>query len=339
MKQVKWGILGCGKIANKFAEALQKTDNSLLIATAARDLNRAMEFSKQWGFEKSYGSYKELVKDAEVDIIYVATPHSYHYAHAKLCLEAGKNVICEKPFTINTGQLRVLISIARKRNLFLMEALWSRFLPGIIHTKELIEKGAIGDVISMDVDFGINFPYHPNHRVYNPYLAGGALLDIGIYPLFLSMYFFGKPIEMKAHSVLDSNKIDLTTSLITLSKSGTVCHLYSTTQANTPVKARIYGTKGNIEFNNWWFTPVDISLYLDGKDKEILQFPPIANGYEYEAIESVNCLLNSKKESAIMSFDFSLMLMEQMDEIRKQTGITYPKEIEAIDHPYGWDEL
>jgi predicted dehydrogenase len=216
-----------------------------------------------------------------------------------------------------------------------MEALWSRFLPGIIHTKELIEKGILGDIISMDVDFGMNFPYDPQHRIFNPQLAGGALLDIGIYPLFFSLYLFGKPEVLKAHSVLDSNKIDRSTSLITQSKSGTVCHLSSTTQANTPVKARIYGTKGNIEFSRWWFTPVDITLCLDGNEEEILKFPPIANGYEYEAMECVNCLQEGKTESDLMSFEFSLLLMQLMDEIRKITGISYPDEIESVDKPYG----
>ncbi|MDA3823405.1 MAG: Gfo/Idh/MocA family oxidoreductase [Bacteroidales bacterium] len=248
-----------------------------------------------------------------------------------------KHVICEKPFTINSAQLRVLIDIARKDNLFLMEALWSKFLPGIIKAKELITKGAIGDVISMDVDFGMNIPYNPEHRLFNPLLAGGALLDIGIYPLFLSLNFFGKPELVKAHSVLNKDRIDLTTSLIIQSKSGTICHMNSTIQAKTPVKASIYGTSGSIEFDNWWFTPASFKIKVDGKEDEILNFPPIVNGYEYEATEAVKCLLRGKPESAIMPFDFSIMLMEQMDEIRSLTGITYPEEIESVSSPYGWD--
>ncbi len=339
MKQTNWGILGCGWIANKFAEALQKTGDSVLMAAGARDAKRAAEFASQWGFQRSYGSYRELVEDPDVDIIYVATPHSYHFAHTKLCLEAGKHVLCEKPFTINRDQLKVLIRIAEEKKLFLMEALWTGFLPGIIRTRELLEQGVIGDIITMDVDFGMNFPYDPEHRIFNPYLAGGALLDIGIYPLFLSLFLFGKPKVTRAFSVLDNNKIDLTTSLITQSESGTVCHMNSTTRANTPVKARIFGSKGNIEFNNWWFTPVDIIVRIDGKNEEILKFPPIANGYEYEAIESVKCLQSGRTKSDIMPLEFSVLLMEQMDEIRRLTGITYPPEIESVNIPYGWSEL
>jgi len=335
MQTTNWGILGCGQIANKFAEALQNTEGAILTAAGARDLKRAREFSKTWGFQKAYGSYQDLVHDREVDIIYIATPHSYHFAHTKLCLEAGKHVLCEKPFTINSMQLEVLISLARMKKLFLMEALWSRFLPGIIHTKAILDSGQIGEVISMEADFGMNVPYDPGHRIYNPYLAGGALLDIGIYPLFLSLFLFGEPDVLLAHSILNDNMIDLTTSLITRSKSGTVCHLNSSIQTNTPVKARIYGTAGNIEFANWWFTPVDITLRVDGKEEEILRFPPRTNGYEYEAIEAGRCVREGKTESDLMSFDFSRLLMKQMDRIRQMTGITYPAEIEAIDRPYG----
>ncbi|MCF8226967.1 MAG: Gfo/Idh/MocA family oxidoreductase [Bacteroidales bacterium] len=338
MKKIRWGILGCGGIANKFAEALQINEDAVLQAAAARDKARAAEFANKWNFKSSYGSYKELVSDPDVDIIYVATPHSYHFAHTKLCLEAGKHVLCEKPFTINAKQLKILIDIASNRNLFLMEALWTRFMPGIIKTKKLIDEGIIGKVITAEADFGMNFPFDPEHRVYNPFLAGGALLDIGIYPLFLSLYLFGKPKKLKAHSILDDNKIDLTTSIITESNSGTVSHLNSTTQANTHVKARIFGTNGNIEFDKWWFTPVNITLRTGDKE-EVMEFSPIVNGYEYEAMESVKCLQENKNESDIMPLYFSMMLMEQMDEIRKITGITYPEEIESTAKPYGWNEL
>ncbi|MEX2371224.1 MAG: Gfo/Idh/MocA family oxidoreductase [Bacteroidales bacterium] len=338
-KTIKWGILGCGRIANKFAEALGKANDSVRFAAASRDAGRAADFAAKWGFEKSYGSYTELLNDPELDIVYIATPHSFHFAHTKRCLEAGKHVLCEKPFTINADQLEVLITLARSRKLFLMEALWSRFLPGIIETKALLDNGVIGDVITMEADFGINFPFDPESRIFNPHLAGGALLDIGIYPLFLSLFLFGKPAVMKAHSVLNDNKIDLTTSLISQSTTGTVSHLNSTIQAATPVKARIFGTMGNIEFGNKWFTPVNITLRIDGEKEEVLEFPPLANGYEYEAMEAVSCLQQGLTESRLMSHEFSMLLMKQMDQIRQTTGITYPAEIENINKPYGWEDF
>ena len=339
MKNIKWGILGCGGIAHKFAQALQHTEGAILYAAAARDGERASNFARQWGFEKPVEGYKALVADPEVDIVYIATPHSYHYAHTRLCLEAGKHVLCEKPFTVNAGQLRNLITLAQSKQLFMMEALWSKFLPGIIKTKELVDSDVIGKSIVMDVNFGIHFPYDVEHRIYNPLLAGGALLDLGIYPLFLSLYLFGKPRVVKAHAVLNENKIDLTTSIITQSKSGTLSNLNTTTQANTPVTASISGTNGSIELGAWWFTPVDINVRVNGKEDNILPFPPIINGYEYEAMEVISCLNEGKTESDIMPFSFSIMLLEQMDEIRKITGITYPDVIESVDHPFGWNEL
>lgn len=339
MKNIKWGILGCGVIAQKFAHALQQTEGATLYAAAARDGERASVFARQWGFEKAVEGYRALVADPEVDIVYIATPHSYHYAHTILCLEAGKHVLCEKPFTVNTGQLRKLITLAQKKQLFLMEALWSKFLPGVIKTKELIDAGVIGEAVTLNVDFGIHFPFDAEHRIYNPLLAGGALLDLGIYPLYFALYLFGKPSVMKAHAVLNESKIDLTTSIIAQSKSGTMCTLSTTTQTNTPVKATISGTKGSIELSPWWFTPVDVTLRVDGKDDQILPFPPIVNGYEYEAMEAIKCLNEGKTESDIMPFSFSIMLMEQMDEIRRTTGITYPDAIESLEHPFGWNEL
>ncbi|MEX0982509.1 MAG: Gfo/Idh/MocA family oxidoreductase [Bacteroidales bacterium] len=339
MKNINWGIIGCGAIAQKFAQALNGSNHCTPYAAAARDGKRAADFARKWGFTKSYGSYREMVQDKEVDIVYIATPHSYHYAHVKLCLEAGRHVLCEKPFTVNAEQLKVLIDLAANRNLFLMEALWSRFLPGMTKAKELVEQGVIGEVVLAEADFGLNFPYDPEHRLYNPLLAGGALLDLGIYPLFLSLHLFGKPEILKAHSLLDNNGIDLTTSMITQSKSGAICNLISTVRANTPIRAKIIGTKGTIEFDNWWFTPVDFTLCIDGKEDQIMKYSPDINGFEYEIEEAVRCLQEGKTESPIMSHDFSLLVMETMDDIRKMTGITYPQEIEQIDEPYGWKEL
>lgn len=338
-KDIRWGILGCGNIANKFAEALSGTKGSVSLAAAARDVNRAEDFAKKWGFERAYGSYQELVNDPDVDIIYIATPHSYHFAHTKLCLEAGKHVLCEKPFTINAKQLRILIDLAARKNKFLMEALWSRFLPGMAAAKELLLKGDIGDPVILEADFGLRFPYHPEHRLFNPLLGGGALLDLGIYPLFLSLYLFGKPETLKAYSILHKNNIDLVTSMISYNGTGAVCHMNTTVLANTPIKARITGTRGMIEFDHWWFTPANITVHKDDKAPELLKFPPVINGYEYEIIEAQQCLLNSKNESDIMSLDFSILIMEQMDRIRKLTGITYPEEIESTNDPYGWNDL
>lgn len=335
MTTIKWGILGCGQIAQNFSKALKVVPNAELYASAARDGKRASVFAKEHGFLKSYGSYRELLADDAVDIIYIATPHSYHYAHALMCLEAGKHVLCEKAFTVNKAQLEVLIALAKKKKLFLMEALWTLAFPGTIKVKELIDSGIIGEPVSLEADFGFKAPIDPLHRLNNPELAGGVLLDIGIYPLLLSLFLFGKPTFIKAHSTLNNNKIDLATSILTVSKGGTMSLLHANIKANTPTTAKIFGTKGSIEFGKRWFTPSNITLKIEGKNDQIFEFSPLANGYEYEAIECVQSIIEGRTESEIVPFSFSLMLMEQMDKIRSMTGITYPEAIESIEKPYG----
>ena len=333
MKKVKWGILGCGNIAHKFAEALTVVEDAELLAVGSRDLTKAQRFATQWDAKLAYGSYLELATDPKIDIIYIATPHSYHFGHAKLCLEAGKNVLCEKPFTINAAQLKILINLAQEKELFMMEAFWTRFLPGIIKAKELIDQGKLGKIYSLEADFGINFPYHPEHRIYNPLLGGGALLDIGIYPLFLSYFLFGFPESIKAAALLDENNIDFTTSIIAKSADGTMSHLNSTIKANTNTEDRIYGEKGSIQFEEKWFTPVGFCHTKDDGDKTEYKFKSIKNGYEYEAIEAMKCLRTGMKESALLPLKDSLQLMILLDEIRKQCKITYPPEIESLT-PY-----
>ncbi len=338
-KNINWGILGCGWIAQQFADALNGTEGAVLHAVGSRSQDKANEFAKKNDAIKAYGTYMALIEDQNIDIIYIATPHSHHFANTKVCLEKGKHVLCEKAFTVNASQAKVLLDLAKSKGLFLMEALWSKFLPGMIKAKELIDNGIIGDVISMDADFGSKFEINPKHRLFNPYLAGGVLLDIGIYPLFLSLYMFGKPKVLKAHSVLDSNNIDLTTSMISEHSTGTMCNLTSTSLAARPVKASFYGTKGKLEFDNWWFTPCNFTLTLNDKEPEIHEFPADVNGYEYEAIEAMNCLKEGKTESEIMPHSFTILLMEMMDEIRSQCGITYPQELESLEKPFGIEEM
>jgi predicted dehydrogenase len=338
-ENINWGILGCGWIAQQFADALNGTEGAVIYAAASRSQDKADKFAKKNKVEKAYGNYMALIEDPEVDIIYVATPHSHHFANTKVCLEKGKHVLCEKAFTVNTAQAKELLALAKAKNLFLMEALWTKMQPGMIKAKELIDSGVIGDIISMDADFGLKFEIDPKHRLFNPYLAGGVLLDIGIYPLFLSLYMFGKPSVIKAHSILDHNNIDHTTSMISQHDSGTMCNLTSTSVANRPVTASFYGTNGRLEFDNWWFTPVNFTLSVDEKEPELFEFPAIVNGYEYEIMEAGKCLRAGKLESDLMPHSFTLQLMEMMDEIRKQCRIVYPAELESLDEPFGLEEM
>lgn len=323
-KRIKWGILGPGNIAHKFAQGLQHVQNSELYAVGSRNLTKAQEFSRNYGNVKSYDSYEELVRDPEVDVIYISTPHNMHFSNTMLCLEHGKNVLCEKPFAVNGKEVRQMIAKAKEKNLFLMEAMWSRFIPHIEKAKEMIDSGAIGEVKFLRADFGINFPYDVNHRVFNRELIGGGLMDIGIYPLFLSLFLLGKPLSVKALAGIGPTQVDHNCSMSLQYGNDLISVLYSTTVAATDVTAEIHGTKGKILFDPWWFTPVPFHYINEKGEKQTPEFNFIGNGYNYEAEEVVKCLLEGKKQSEKMSWDDSLLLIDMLDEIRRQCGITYP---------------
>ncbi|MDR0681439.1 MAG: Gfo/Idh/MocA family oxidoreductase [Dysgonamonadaceae bacterium] len=200
-KIYNWGILGAGRIANKFAEGLKELSNAKCYAVAARSLERAETFKEIHGFEKAYGSYKEMLNDPNVDIVYVATTNNLHFEHTMLSLEARKAVLCEKPFASNLAQVEKMIAKAREKNVFLMEALWSRFLPSMIRFKTEIENETIGNPLLLQCNFGFISPFDPQKRVYDPVLGGGSVPDIGIYPIFVALYLFGNPTEIKVTSV------------------------------------------------------------------------------------------------------------------------------------------
>ena len=324
MKTYNWGILGTGWIADKMTNALPFVPNAKLYAVASRNKPTAEAYAKKHNIEKAYGSYLELVSDPAVDVVYVATPHNMHYENTILALEHGKNVLCEKPFAVNGRQVRGMLAKAKEKNVFLMEAMWSRFLPNVIKAKEIIDSGKIGKVQLLDCDFGLGLPFDPNHRLFNKELIGGSLLDLGIYPLFLSLYLLGKPKAIKAMASFGPTNVDDNCSFTLGYDDNCLAVLYSSSIAKTDVVATIYGEKGKIVFDKWWFTPVPIHVYnADGKEIPMkLDF--IGNGYNYEAAEVIKCLENGKKQSDMMSWDDSLLLIDMLDAIRKEVGLVYP---------------
>jgi len=323
MKTYNWGILGTGWIAKKMTDALPFVPNAKLYAVASRNKATADAYAKEHNIKKAYGSYEELVNDPAIDVVYVATPHNLHYENTILALEHGKNVLCEKPFAVNGREVRGMIAKAREKNLFLMEALWSRFLPNVIKAKEIIDSGQIGKVNLLAADFGLGLPFDPNHRLFNKQLIGGSLLDLGIYPLFLALYLLGKPKSMKAIAGMGITNVDYNCSFTLGYENDCMATMYSSCIAQTDVVATIYGEKGKIVFDKWWFTPVPIHLFdADGKEISVkLDF--IGNGYNYEASEVVKCLENGKKQSDLMSWDDSLQLIDMLDAIRKEIGLSY----------------
>ena len=323
MRKYKWGVLAPGKIANKFVEGLTVIPDAVLYAVGSRDINRAQEFAKKYGFQKAYGSYSELATDPSVDIIYVATPHPMHEEAAVLCLNNGKAVICEKPIAVNSRQTERMIQCARKNNVFLMEALWTRFLPTICKARELIANGAIGNVRLVCADFGFRTAMNPEGRLFAPALAGGSLLDVGIYNLsFCSMIFGKQPDTMQTRMIIGSTGVDEETSLLLGYKDGQSALLFSAIRLSTPQEAKVFGEEGRIELPDYWHGK-SLKLYNKNGTQEF-DLPFEASGYQFEALEVMRCLDGGLKESPLMPLDESLAVIKTADLIRKENKLCYP---------------
>ena len=324
-KKIKWGILSTGWIAHKFATALQVVENSEIYAVGSRNMESAQKFATEFNIPKAYATYEELVSDPGIDVIYIGTPHNLHVENTLLAMNHNKHVLCEKPLGVNLKEATLLIETAKEKNLFLMEALWSRFLPNIIKTKELIDSGEIGEVKLLTASFSILSDNGPEHRHYNIDLCGGTILDTGIYNIFLSLLLLGKPKSFTAMAGLSEQGGDNSCSYTFQYEKDTLSVMYSSFLAETPVVAEIHGTKGKIVLNHLWFCPGNVKLiYRDGKEKTF-EFKFKSNGYEFEAEETVNCILAGKTQSDLWSWNDSIQLISQMDSIRKGCGIVYPK--------------
>ncbi|MGC9151043.1 MAG: Gfo/Idh/MocA family protein [Microbacter sp.] len=323
-KKIRWGIIGTGRIAHLFAEALQEVHNAELTAVASRTMDKAVTFAETFHIPKSYESYEALVNDPEIDVVYIATPHHLHEENTIMALNHRKHVLCEKPMGVNLKESTRMIETARAKNLFLMEALWSRFLPHIIKIKELVDQGEIGEIQLMTVFFSFRSPNGPQHRHFNIDLCGGSLLDIGIYNLFLSLYVLGEPKSMAAVAALSEQGVDQSLGVTFGYDHKALSVMYSSFMADSTAVAEIHGSKGKIVLDHRWFLPGDVRvIYHDGRTTTH-HFEVKKSGYELEAQEVVNCILAQRTQSEKWSWDDSMRLMRTMDVIRQQTGIVYP---------------
>ena len=326
MKPVRWGILGCGKIANKFAVDLKLVDGAVLYAAASTDVSRARSFASTHGAAHAFGSYSELCA-SDVDVIYVATPHGLHHGHVLLCLDHGKPVLCEKAFTLNLRQLDELISLAGNKKVFMMEAFWTRFIPQYIRMRQVVESGLIGDIKMISADFGFKAADPPAPRLYEPSLGGGALLDIGIYPVFLALSLLGRPSTVSAVMSPYPSGVDEQVAMNLQFPSGALASLHASFAADTPVEARINGTRGRMVLTPRFHNPTSsqVVLELAGREPEILVEPSgHGGGYQYEARHVQECLAAGLTESPLLPLDFSRLLMETLDRIRAACDIKYP---------------
>ncbi|MFD3394750.1 Gfo/Idh/MocA family oxidoreductase [Aquirufa sp. OSTEICH-129V] len=324
---IRWGILACGGIARKFADDLTHAKNGHLAAVSSRDIKRAQEFASHYDPSvKAFGSYEDMLSSGEIDVVYIASPHGLHYEHTILCLEAGIPVLCEKAFAINSKQVAAMIAKAREKKLFLMEALWTRFHPSIAKLQEIIASGLIGDIKHVVADFGFKAEYDEEARWFNPHLTGGSLLDIGIYPLFISKLLLGQPLEMKATGVMAPSGVDMNCSIATKYASGATASLFSTFAAQTDTTCTVYGTLGKIYMHPRFHETKGMTLTIYGGEETVMETERLGWGYSYEADAVQEDLHAGRTENAWMSHQFSQELMGLLDEIRSQIGLTYPNE-------------
>jgi len=321
-KTYKWGILGPGKIARKFAEGLAEVPGAELYAVASRSIAKAEEFAKEFNAPKFYGSYEDLVKDEEVDIIYIATPHVFHYEHSLLCLKHKKAVLCEKPFAMNKEQVNEMILTAKKENIFLMEALWTYFLPHYQYVLELVKSEKFGKITGLEADFGFEAPFLPEKRLFNKDLGGGSLLDIGIYPVFAALTLLGKPDTISAKAEFGKTKVDESCSILFNYPNGVRANLLSTLKKITPTTATITFEKATLTINRRFFTPTSVTILYNDQE-ETISFDVNTNGYNFEAEHVQQMLAQGRTESTVMSFEKSLELIGLLDGIREEIGLVY----------------
>jgi predicted dehydrogenase len=320
--KINWGILGLGKIAHKFAEDILLLDNAILYGVASRNLEKAKLFGQQYQSRRYFGSYEEIADDPEIDVVYIATPHPFHFELTMMCLEKGKAVLCEKPMGMDSGQVRTMTEKAREKNLFLMEGLWTRFIPGTEAYLDLLEKKALGEVITLHADFGFRAEYDTNSRIFNKELGGGSLLDIGIYPIYLSLITLGIPSEIRALARMTETKVDSYCSMLLGFEGQGKAMLESTFEADTPTEAIVYGTSGSIKLHRRFHHTEKITLSNDGGHKEF-EAPYIGNGYFHEIEEVNKCLIEGRTESQKLPLSASLDLISLIDKVKEEIGLKY----------------
>ena len=325
MKRYRWGILAPGRIAEKFAEGLKLLDNAILYAVGSRDLARADDFAHRHGFEKAYGSYKDLVSDPDLDVVYVASPHSHHREHTLLCLGHGKHVICEKAFALNLKEVREMIVAAKEKGLFLMEALWPPFQPSYLEADRIIRSREMGDVVTMAGRFGFIAPYDPEARTYDLALGGGSLLDIGIYPIMDILRYMGLPDKISAIASFAPSGADDSVLAVLGYPDGRKATAYSSFVEDAGVGTTIILEQGRLILERTRSMGQKLIIEKAGKEPVVKTFQPMASGFSYEAAEVMRCLDAGKTESDIVSHAFSYDLMSLLDSVREAAGIVYPE--------------
>lgn len=328
MKQhFNWGIIGPGKIAHKFAQDLEQVSGAKIYAIAGRNQERAQRFADVYQVPHAFDDVSQLLALPDLDVVYIATPHTQHHQYTIQCLEAGKAVLCEKPWAINSREAEEVAALAREKQVFLMEAVWTRFLPTTQKILSLIAEGTIGTVESIQADFGFRvLEPDPESRLFNPALGGGSLLDIGLYPVFLAQLLLGNPEQIYAHARLSETGVDAEMNILLDYGPGQVANLHSTFGAHTKTEAFIHGSKGSIHWHTRWHEPTHFSVLLPEQGPENYFFDYQTHGYSYEAERVQECLAQGLLECPELPLDFSLKMTKLLDDIRQKAGVQYPQD-------------
>ena len=325
-RRFNWGIIGPGRIAHQFASGLRVIEEAALYAVASSSVERAQAFAEQYASEKTYTSYEDLVNDPQVDAIYIATPHRFHFDNALHCLKAGKPVLCEKPLTVNAAEARQLIEVSRANNVFLMEALWTRYLPIYQQIRQWLEARAIGDLRLLVSTFGITVPQDQADRWLNPELAGGTLLDMGVYPIAVSQWVMGQmPQSFSAQAYLGRTGVDELTAGLLMYENGVISQFNSSFITDGVNEFVIYGSTGHIRIHANYWAATQATLVANGQSLTISK-PFRGSGFEYQTEEAMRCIRAGLLESPGMSQTHTLANMELMDRIRAEIRLKYPFE-------------
>ncbi|MFA9217776.1 MAG: Gfo/Idh/MocA family protein [Sphingomonadaceae bacterium] len=321
---VRWGILGTGGIAHAFATALMETPGATLAAVGSRSVDSAEKFGREFGSPVAYGSYHELCNAPDIDIIYIGTPHPLHAENTTMALEGGKAVLCEKPFTMNLREAERVVALARAKQLFLMEAMWTRYMPALAELKRIVASGEIGAPRQLHADFGFNAPTDPAHRVNNRELGGGALLDLGIYPLSIAAAIMGPVKQVQALAEMSATGVDAQTGFNLLHEGGGMSVCSCSLLAKTPDVLTVSGPLGRIQMDAMFHRSPSLTVTLVDGSSRVVRTPWLGNGYVHEALEASRCVREGLLESPGMTLDETLVLMRVLDTIRGQIGLHYP---------------
>jgi len=318
---VRWGVVGPGRIADKVVRDLPHVPGAVLAAVASRSEERAAAFAAEHGAERAHGSYRAIVDDPDVDVLYVATPHPQHRAVALAAIRAGKAVLVEKAFTVTPAATREIVDLARERGVFVMEAMWTRFQPAIVRLRELLADGAIGEVQSVQADLGAQHSTDPADRFYNPDTGGGALFDVGVYPISFAQMVLGTPETVAAHGALSDTGVDVEEAVLLGYPGGRSASLLASLRCATPGTARVIGTGGWIDVPPRFHHPRSLVLVRHGREPETISAPPLGTGYAHELIEVTDAVAAGRTESAAMPLADTVAVQDVMAEVAARIGL------------------